>query len=450
MSAASTSPDDRIPEILLRRGAISVAQFADASAAVKPPKRVETVLVESGTLTAENLMRAATQQVQEIVCRAFQWTEGRYRLAAADNGKIAVTALKLRAADMILEAVRRLDSWERVCKGLGGLAARYQRSDGCESRLSEITGSREQLSILTDLVDEQSVRAICERSSLPDFEVCRLLWAFRIVGLVDRLDTAAAKARPKPAGSVALPPGPVPEQRPPRVAARSSSSGKTILAVGISQDLFDRLQPVLARASVSADRVPRAKTALALCRERPFDLILVDAAIGDMPIREFIAGLRERGSECANAQILVLADEAAPPPPVDAGGAVAVLPITAPARVLEEVASRLLGVAPRQAQRLLMKVELQLDQARQLLMCQTENISKVGMLLRSDRPFPLGATLVFDFTPPGDRSSIRGRAEVVRHTTPDVENVHGVGVRLLDFQADGRARWEAFLAKQDS
>jgi hypothetical protein len=127
-----------------------------------------------------------------------------------------------------------------------------------------------------------------------------------------------------------------------------------------------------------------------------------------------------------------------------------VLPLQAPAKLLDEVAMRILGVAPRQSQRLMLRVEVQLDQGRQLVMCQTENVSKVGMLLRSEQPFPVGTKLAFDFTPPGQRGAIRGRAEVVRHSVPDVENVHGVGVKLLDFQADGQAKWEEFIAKKVS
>jgi hypothetical protein len=55
--------------------------------------------------------------------------------------------------------------------------------------------SLEKLGILTALHEPRTLRAICEDSSLPDFEVCRTLWAFRVVGVVRRLDEVA----PRPA-----------------------------------------------------------------------------------------------------------------------------------------------------------------------------------------------------------------------------------------------------------
>src|SRR5215510_1536803 len=76
--ASSSSPDDRLGELLLRRGRLSLRQFADAGRAVAPGKRLGTVLVEQGILTPKDLIKMVVEHTQEIIYGAFQWTEGQY------------------------------------------------------------------------------------------------------------------------------------------------------------------------------------------------------------------------------------------------------------------------------------------------------------------------------------------------------------------------------------
>jgi hypothetical protein len=409
-------------------------------------------------------MRALIEQTQDVVSAMVQWTEGRYRLVPSDD-VLASVVVRIKAADVIRAAVRGIHSWARVCKGIGGLEARFVRVSEDEAAVKQMTLGPEALSMLALLAVAQDVRTICSRTAMPAFEACRLLWAFYVLGLVSRVGAVAPTARPSLemgdddglslalSGRASVLPS---IARPLAVPAvhhapeADEPPTKRILAVGVARDLFQKMEPLLSRASLIVDRVPRPQSALVLCGQRRFDLVIAPSSFGDMPIQEFLAELRKPQSKCSRAQVILLSDDPNGACVLPDGPLCTVLPLQAPTRLVDEVAMRFLGVEPRQSQRLMVRVEVHLDQGRQLVMCQTENVSKVGMLLRSQHTFPLGTTLAFDFTPPGDRSPIRGRAEVVRHSLPDIENVHGVGVRLLEFQADGRSRWDEFLAKKIS
>jgi hypothetical protein len=342
--------------------------------------------------------------------------------------------------------MRGISSWARVCKGIGGVEARFVRVPEYAGILRQAALLPEASSILAQLAVPQDVRTICNATAVPAFEICRTLWAFHVLGLVSRVASKEKAASPSvlpPASATRAPAVPNPP-------VSDDSPAKRVLAVGVGRELFQKMEPLLSRASLVVDRVPRPQSALVLCEQRRFDLVIALASFNDMPIQQFLADLRKPQSRCSRAQVILLSDEpsAAQVPP-DAAF-VTVLPLQAPAKVVDEVAMRVLGVEPRRIERLMMRVEVHLDQGRQLVMCQTENVSTAGMLLRSQQPFPVGTRLVFDFTPPGDRSPIRGKGEVMRHSMPDIENVHGVGVRILEFQSDGRSRWEAFLAKSVS
>jgi tetratricopeptide (TPR) repeat protein len=184
--ASSSSRDDRLGELLLRQGRITLHQYVAAGRAVSKGKRLGAVLVEQGALDAKQLVKAVVEQTQEILYSAFQWTEGLYHLTEGAGAVEAIT-LKLSTPDVIQEGIRRVDAWSRIEKAVGGLDARYVRSPDYEQALDQMTLSLERLSVLTSLATEQDLGTICRQSTLPHFEVCRTLWAFRVVGVVRRL-----------------------------------------------------------------------------------------------------------------------------------------------------------------------------------------------------------------------------------------------------------------------
>jgi hypothetical protein len=188
--AASTSTDDRLGELLLRQGRISLRQYVDASAAVGPGKRLGAVLVEQGILTPKELVRGVVEQTQEIIYGAFQWTEGQYRLQPGAPPAEAIT-LKISTPDIIVEGIRRIDSWKRIQRAVGGLEACYERFSRYEETLRTLNPSLEKLTVLTALNQPMTIEAICHESTLPDFEVCRTLWAFKVIGVVRRVDVPA-------------------------------------------------------------------------------------------------------------------------------------------------------------------------------------------------------------------------------------------------------------------
>jgi hypothetical protein len=185
--ASSTSPDDRLGELLLRKGRLSLRQFVDAGQAVGPGKRLGTVLIEQGALPPNDLVRAVVEHTQEIIYGVFQWTEGNYRMQAGAPSAEAIT-LKISTPDLILEGIRRIDSWSRINQAVGGLPARYERHPQYEDTIRSMSLTLEKLGILTGLHEAKSVESLCKESTLSDFEVCRTLWAYRVVGVVRQVD----------------------------------------------------------------------------------------------------------------------------------------------------------------------------------------------------------------------------------------------------------------------
>jgi hypothetical protein len=192
--ASSSSRDERLGELMLRRGRITLRQLADAGKALVPGKRLGTVLIEQGALSPKDLVKSVTEHTQEIIYGAFQWTEGQYRLEEGGDTKEAIK-LNISTPDLIVEGIRRIDSWTRIDRAVGGLSAQFERLPDWEAKLRTVSLAPEKLAILTHLTQPRTVEQICEASTLPNFEVCRTLWAYRVVGVVRRLgQTAGAGA----------------------------------------------------------------------------------------------------------------------------------------------------------------------------------------------------------------------------------------------------------------
>jgi hypothetical protein len=192
--ASSSSPDDRMGPLLLRRGRITLRELTNAAVAVAPGKRLGAVLVEQGVLSAMDLFAAVVEHTQEILYGAFTWTEGHYRLQDDVPEAEAIT-LKISTPEVIMEGIRRIDSWNRIDRAVGGVDACYERAPGYADVVRGMRAAPEILALLRGLDAPARVEAICQSAgSLSDFEVCRALWAFRVIGLIRRVDDVAAAA----------------------------------------------------------------------------------------------------------------------------------------------------------------------------------------------------------------------------------------------------------------
>src|SRR6185436_9778520 len=163
--ASSSSSDDRLGELLLRRGRISLQQFANASDAMTPGKRLGTVLVEQGALTPKDLVAGVVDQTRDIIYSLFLWTEGHYRVQEGPPSAEAIK-LNLSTPDIIVEGIRRIDAWSRISRAIGGKDARYERAADFEAALAVMSLGPEVRALVHALAEPRLVGEICAGSTL--------------------------------------------------------------------------------------------------------------------------------------------------------------------------------------------------------------------------------------------------------------------------------------------
>lgn len=114
---------------------------------------------------------------------------------------------------------------------------------------------------------------------------------------------------------------------------------------------------------------------------------------------------------------------------------------------IESALSAYLRMSPRPHARVMVKVAVELGTGKILRIAQTVNVSRSGLLIRTQERFPPGATLDLKMELPGDHDSIEARAEVVRTTDPEVENVRGIGARFVWFRGADEERFDDFMRR---
>ena len=185
--ATSSNADYRLGPRLLRRGLITLRQMEEAGRAISPTKRFGTILVERGILQPKQLAGGVIEQTRDIILLGFRWGSGRYKLEPGAPAGEAIT-LDISAPQLILDGVMQVEAWSRIERGCGGLQARYAVVPGSDALFNQLTLDVDHGALARAPKKGREVGELCAESELNDFEVCRALWAYRVIGLVKKLE----------------------------------------------------------------------------------------------------------------------------------------------------------------------------------------------------------------------------------------------------------------------
>ena len=222
-----------------------------------------------------------------------------------------------------------------------------------------------------------------------------------------------------------------------------------VLVVGAKEAGLERVAPMLRRADFSVHTVEPSPFLHDLVLSTAFELIVVSYPVEDISIDHLLETIRNDGSACHDAGLLLLADpdriEEANSR-VDLGANRAICTDWNEARLWRAIGD-LMEIAPRVAMRVLLHADVEVTENRNRAVFQTVNISTSGALLQGHEILDPGIDFDFLFRLPGG-GLIDGTAEVVRQTNPAREGVEGIGARFTDIHRQAFDRLEAHLSRQ--
>lgn len=191
--ASSNNVDERLGESLLRYGKVTLRNILDAVNLVRPGRRLGGILCENEAITPEELVDGVRHQVRDIITSLFQMTSGRYELVLKSSDTQEMILLNMTTEDIIFTGIKSIQAWSRISKGIGSFTAKWALSPDAGKILLNLSLSAEETHLNSLCEKGQfNTEEICAMSYLPNFETCRILWGFLMVGLAELRDPATS------------------------------------------------------------------------------------------------------------------------------------------------------------------------------------------------------------------------------------------------------------------
>ena len=184
--AASSDADDRLGELFLRRGMIGLDDLERALDSMHTGKRLGTLLVEQGSLTADQLVEGVLAQVEGIVLDLFAWENGDYRFDEGPLPTAEVITLSMNTGELLLRGIRGIRAFSRIRRSVGPPHRVYGLSPEWRLPLEGIGLSAGEEMLIDRLRrDDAAVEALCREVYLSNFEIYQTLWGLRVLGAIE-------------------------------------------------------------------------------------------------------------------------------------------------------------------------------------------------------------------------------------------------------------------------
>jgi len=210
--ATSKYEDDRLGEVLLRNGKITLEQYEASVELLKATgKRQGAILVEQGFISAKDLFSVVINQVKEIALSLFTWIDGEYRFIEGDPPSDEVITLKISTGNLILDGIKRIKDWTRLSKEIPSRDSILQLGTDPRALFQDIQLAPKEHELLNCIDRKRTIRDLFKVSSLPPLPTLQMIYFFLSLGIVE---VSAGSPELQRTESVGIPPE---EEKPARV-----------------------------------------------------------------------------------------------------------------------------------------------------------------------------------------------------------------------------------------
>ncbi len=188
--AASSYEDDRLGEMLIKAGKITLEQFEQSVNLLKKTgKRQGAILVELGYLTPKDLFWGVKYQVKEIIYSLFQLEDAEYEFIEGEVPANEVITLKMSMGNLIYEGLKRIDNWTRIKNEIPSVDSVLRLSTNPVMLFQDIELSSQDKKMLSMIDGRRSIKEIVDSSWVNSFEALKILYVLWSVGILEEKKT---------------------------------------------------------------------------------------------------------------------------------------------------------------------------------------------------------------------------------------------------------------------
>jgi len=192
--AASNLEEDRLGEVLLRAGRITLEQYTQSVDAMKKTgKRHGTALVELGHLKPKELIGAVTHQVEEILLSLFQWEDGEFGFIEGPLPTEEVITLKISAANLIYRGTKRINNFTYIKRACPPPDAILYYSADPLNLFQDIKLEEKDKGIFSLVDGSRKMEDILSLSPLDNFQTLKTLYSLLSARIIEVREKAPTK-----------------------------------------------------------------------------------------------------------------------------------------------------------------------------------------------------------------------------------------------------------------
>ena len=208
--------EDRLGSVLVKSGRITESQLQEALKIQKNTlKRMGNVLVENRFIDATGLRDALQTQISQMVYRLFRWRNGEFDFSQEQKVEYdSEHVAPMTAESILMEGARILDEWPMIEKAIRSTSTVFKRANveiaaapvpGAapegEEAARGVTLSDQERQVHGAVDGRRTVQEIVDRSTLGEFETCRILYELINRQLIEEVKTSGPRvaAAPVPA-----------------------------------------------------------------------------------------------------------------------------------------------------------------------------------------------------------------------------------------------------------
>lgn len=183
--ASSNFDDDRLGEMLLKAGKITVEQYDKSVEMLKRTKmRQGAILVKLGFLTPKDLFWGVKYQVRQIVYSVFHLEGADYEFAEGEMPKDEVITLNMSMGNLIYEGVKTISNWTRIRAEMPPMESVLQLNSDPLSLFQDVELSPQDKKILSLVDGKRDIKTVIEESWLNSFEALKALYILWSLGII--------------------------------------------------------------------------------------------------------------------------------------------------------------------------------------------------------------------------------------------------------------------------
>jgi curved DNA-binding protein CbpA len=185
ISADSNVNDDRLGELLVKEGTITIRQFNEASERLlETGEKLGKIFVDLSYMTPRELYQAVRHQIDEIILSLFTIEEGTFEFKEGPLTRDDLITLNISAANIIYRGIKRVKNFIYASKMFPSPDSVPYISQNPMNIFQSISLDHRDKQILYAINGQDSLKKILSLFPFNDFETLKTISAFLSIGII--------------------------------------------------------------------------------------------------------------------------------------------------------------------------------------------------------------------------------------------------------------------------